>query len=85
MNEEMPCHKKLCPAMSEAGIKDPDSTEGIVFCAGDRNTESKCPYPYCIAFEVKALTSAIKRQLARDLHNHGVSIKDIALILGSGY
>ena len=87
--ESIAVSKKMCPAMVQAGVKNPESAEGILFCAGDRTTESSCPYPYCVALE--KLTQGYnssrvqkrerKRKLARDLYSHRVSLRDIALIL----
>jgi len=75
--------KRRCPAMIEEGIEDPDSEEGCLFCAGDRygQIESKCPYPFCVVFEQTLALAEIK-DYAKRLHTHGVSVKDIALILG---
>jgi len=81
-------YKKRCPAMIAAGVADPDSREGALFCAGDRDSDgmqSQCPYPYCIIFENLAgpheLEARERKRVARELHKHLVSVKDIALIL----
>lgn len=68
---------KICPAMTEAGVEDPESEDGIRFCT------DKCPYPFCVVFESSSVKEAATRRadFAKRLHRHGVSIKDIALIL----
>lgn len=78
-------YKKCCKAMLDAGITNPESTDGIMFCAGDRNTESRCPYDYCVVVEHRqtAAQDKVKERipLAKSLREHGVSVEDIALIL----
>ena len=79
-------YKKRCPAMKEAGITDPDSAEGILFCAGDRNTESSCPYPKCIVFEytmkeLLQMRAYSRAKVAKEYNKYGVSVEDIALIM----
>ena len=77
--------KRMCQAMQDARIEDPDSIEGIRFCAGSKDTESQCPYPNCIVFEQPSATSKLgaqrRRKVARGLRSYGVSVEDIALIL----
>jgi len=68
--------KKRCQAMIDAGVEEPESRGGIEFCTG------KCPYPYCVVFEKPARGSKEKVALAKKLRKHGISTKDIALILG---
>ena len=86
MNEEAQ-NKRRCPAMTDAGIEDPESKEGILFCAGNKTTESKCPYSVCVVFERDDIAAgradayADRVVFAKRLHNHGVSVIDIALIL----
>ena len=87
MNETISPSKRRCQAMIDAGIEDPDSEEGCLFCAGNRqgDIESQCPYDHCVVFEGQARTSmekAARKGLAIRLHYHGVSVKDIALIVG---
>ncbi len=87
MVDEESITKKRCLAMIEAGIEDPDSEEGAQFCAGDRHglVESQCPYPVCVVFETLGVNRVAiareRRRVARQLHIHGVSVDDIALIL----
>ena len=80
-------YKRRCPAMIKAGIKDPDSIAGALFCAGDRHglIESQCPYPYCVVFEssdANTLRAEERERVAKALRSHEVSVEDIALILG---
>ena len=78
----------ICEAMKKAGIADPDSHEGIVFCAGSRDgkIKSKCPYEYCIVFETDTTAGQERARIrtvhAKKYHELGVSDTDIALILG---
>lgn len=80
-------YTKCCKAMLDAGITDPESDEGILFCTGTRDgtVESKCPYDYCVVVEHHLTTARIgadKRAiLAKSFREHGVSVEDIALIL----
>lgn len=80
-------HKQRCKAMVDAGVEDPESAEGILFCAGSRDgtVESRCPYSYCVVFEheepVATMKAYERKELAKKLHNHNVSVYDIALIL----
>lgn len=79
--------KKRCPALIAAGIEDPDSEEGTLFCAGSRHGQamSQCPYPCCIVFEAPAeniVRKDARIKWAKKLNDCNVSIKDIALILG---
>ena len=79
---------KCCKAMLDAGITDPESYEGILFCAGSRDNSivSRCPYDYCVVVEhqetARQLAVKEKVKLAKSLRKHGVSLDDIALILG---
>lgn len=84
MNIERNPTKQRCQAMIDAGIEDPVSAEGIMFCAGDRFTESKCPYSHCVMddYAIRAEEAESKKLKAIALHNYGVSIRDIVLILG---
>lgn len=79
-------HKRRCAAMKKAGIADPESTEGMQFCAGVLGgAPSQCPYDRCVVFEYAETAAQMKvserRELARDLHAHKVSVADIALIV----
>ena len=87
MNESKQSIKKICTAMREAGIVDPDSTEGICFCAGDRTTDSSCPYPKCVVFEfttkeIHKMRNIRRADIAKKYSKYGVSTMDIALIMG---
>ena len=68
--------KKRCPAMIEAGIKDPDSQEGIDFCVNE------CPYDKCIVFELGRSTSKLRRKLraalAKEMQTQGYTAVEIA-------
>lgn len=87
MSKHSPDPKQRCKAMIDAGIEDPDSREGALFCAGSSNDKikSRCPYDYCIVFEHKKIskvrTVEDKTKFAIKLLAHGVSRDDIALIL----
>ena len=87
IDESVPIHKRICPAMKAAGIDNPDSAEGIRFCAGDKDTESSCPYPKCIVFEYSGselmrMETDKRIRIAKEYKKYGVSTKDIALIMG---
>lgn len=65
---------KICDAMREAGIADPESKEGIDFCI------SSCPYEEgCILLEPNIFP---KKHEATNLCKLGYSSKAIADILG---
>ena len=87
MDEDRPLAKQRCKAMIDAGVYDPESLEGILFCAGSRDdsVKSQCPYEYCVVLEYKEtavqLKGKEKADLARELKEHKVSVDDIALIL----
>jgi len=72
--------KNRCPAMIEAGVRDPDSQEGIDFCVNE------CPYDKCIAFELGRGISKLRRELrkamAKEMQVKGISVGDIALRIG---
>lgn len=85
--------KQRCQAMIDAGIENPESREGVLFCAGDMHgtVESLCPYEYCVVFEYLDAAGHLcisksarigKVSFAKALNSKGVSIKDIALIMG---
>ena len=89
MEKDRPIDKQRCKAMIDAGIADPGSQEGILFCAGESKSAgviSSCPYSYCVVLEYKQTATQLKRSerraFARKLRKHKVSIDDIALILG---
>lgn len=91
MKEQTNHSKEMCQAMIDAGIEDPNSAEGILFCTGDRlsgGVESQCPYPYCVVFEHSSQAAKLKakarKEFAINLHKYGISEKDIALILHLG-
>lgn len=70
--------KRICPAMREAGIDDPESEKGIDFCV------RKCPYQDgCIVMEVNPRTTLKnkRREEARDLDSDGLTVKEIAVTL----
>jgi hypothetical protein len=75
--------------MLDAGITDPDSAEGILFCAGDRTHESQCPYDYCVLEEFHLSTRTMRKNglvaFATRMYRAGISHKDIAIILGLSY
>lgn len=60
-----------CPAMSQAGIDDPESYEGIHFCTG------QCPYPTCIIVKERTRTTLLKAEVYRLVHQ-GLSPREIA-------
>ena len=86
MNKTTPEWKRRCKAMLDAGIEDPNSPEGILFCAGSRDgtIPSQCPYDYCVVLEheatVRQLNSNKLTAFIKDLKAHGISSYDIALI-----
>ncbi len=70
-----------CPAMVRAGIYNPESNEGKVFCT------EYCPYEGgCILFDhprgQQGRKIIEKVKFVKNLRNHGVSEEDITLILG---
>ena len=71
--------KRLCDAMKEKGITDPNAQEGIDFCV------NSCPHEYCIVMEKPGKTkqnkSAERANIARRLRKYGVSVEDISLML----
>ena len=79
MEKDRPVDKQRCKAMIDAGIEFPDSKAGIDFCV------NHCPYSYCVPLEYKQSALQLKwhkkRDFARKLKKHGVSVDDIALIL----
>ena len=66
--------------MIEAGIKDPESQEGIDFCL------NHCPYDRCIVFEAEKSSATTRRDdrkaRAWELYSKGYSRKEIAVIVG---
>lgn len=66
--------------MIEAGIKDPDSQEGIDFCV------NQCPYDKCIAFELGRGISKLRRELrkamAKEMQTKGYTAGETALKIG---
>ena len=80
-NVTMSVEKMLCQAMIDAGITDPESRDGIDFCVNN------CPYEKgCILFDKETspsipLARVIKTTFAKRLSEHGVSTRDIALIM----
>ena len=86
MNYGSQVNKRRCPAMVAAGIEDPDSSEGMLFCAGSRDdkVKSQCPYDFCVVFEDETSTkqkASMRARVARELKKHQVTVEDIALIL----
>lgn len=72
-----PLHKRLCQAMVDAGIEDPESQDGKDFCT------EKCPYPNgCIVFEYGRGISSLRRDKrvarAREMAAESYPNKDIA-------
>ena len=80
MEKDRPVDKQRCKAMIDAKIEQPDSKAGIDFCV------NQCPYSYCVPLEYKQTAPQLewhkRRDLARKLRKHKVSVGDIALILG---
>lgn len=80
MEKDKPIDKQRCTAMIKAEIADPNSKDGIDFCV------NHCPYSFCVPLEYKQTVPQLKwhkrRDLARKLRKHKVSVADIALILG---
>ena len=65
----------ICPAMEKAGIKDPESQEGIDFCINE------CPFPDCL------VTGGYFKKHERDeqvrqMFYKGMKVKEIAGKLG---
>jgi CRP-like cAMP-binding protein len=67
---------RICPAMLEAGILDPNSQKGIDFCT------DKCPYDRCIVFEStlgirkhKVRATEANRLKAQGLEPHEIAEK----------
>lgn len=77
--------KRPCRALLAAGIDDAGSKDGIKFCTGGRysDSESRCPYPVCVVVEATSGHEAAgeRAYIAQQLHEHNVSVADIALIL----
>ncbi len=82
----MTVYSARCTAMIRAGIDNPTSKEGILFCAGNKYTESSCPYDYCVVIEHRPSTAQMRRadlqDLARTMRDKDITIADIALIIG---
>lgn len=79
MDENRTYTKRRCDAMVKLAIVDPDSEEGIMFCV------EHCPYPRCVVFEGKITHRELEAERVRKVKQfriHGVSVKDIALVLG---
>ena len=78
--DELPYHRKMCPAMKNAGIKDPESLEGKKFCT------DKCPYDRCMVFEAEKSPYTVRRnyraERAKRMAADGLSVEEIAIILG---
>jgi len=68
--------------MRDAGIADPESAAGILFCAGGRNTESRCPYPECVVFETNTRQRALRSTMAKELRMQGKTVAEIAETMG---
>ena len=71
----MDCSLYICPAMRKAGIKDPQSQEGIDFCVND------CPFPDCL------VTGGYSKKHERDerirqMFYNGMKVKEIAQNIG---
>jgi len=64
-----------CPAMVEAGIKDPNSQEGINFCLN-------CPYDHCVIADPQVDNKQVRRALliraVKELSRRGLSDEEIA-------
>ena len=71
---------KICDAMKEAGIADPDSQDGIDFCI------NKCPNEVCELdshLHARKTETAVKVSKARSLHElEGYTFKEIAVLMG---
>lgn len=71
--------KRICPAMKDAGVVDPDSQEGMDFCV------YKCPYECCIVFEKRRgarKTRDLRIRKAVGFYADGWSFEMIAKELG---
>ncbi len=77
--------KSSCDALDSAGITDPDSKEGVEFCAGVLfGRASLCPYPRCIVFEGKLTKKELgimRGAKVRKFREYNVTVKDISLVL----
>ena len=73
----MDCNLYVCPAMEKAGIKDPESQEGIDFCIND------CPFPDCL---ITGGSSHIKKaerdERIKQMFYNGIKVKEIAQEIG---
>lgn len=67
---------KICRAMADAGIIDPESQKGKDFCT------ELCPYDVCIIYEPKRPTVTTKSKSraleAKELMDSGLDVKEIA-------
>ena len=75
---------RICQAMLDAGITDPNSQKGIDFCV------NKCPYDRCVAMEGETLTPSRIEKIERNvriinLRQKGWTIRKIAKGLGVSY
>jgi len=82
--------KRRCQAMRDAGIIDPDSRGGIQFCTGTKDTDSRCPYEFCVIATDGRSPGTTERtvrksNLAKELFYKEVSMADIALVMGVDY
>lgn len=73
---------KICQAMLDAGITDPESQDGKEFCTGE------CPYDRCIVFEGRRKTTTKRLKAiveARELEAQGLSTIEISKRLNKHY
>ncbi len=78
-----PAFKRMCPAMIDAGIENPESKAGKDFCT------EECPYDRCIEMErTRGESAGIRREerqkKALKLLDEGFSIKEVAAKLNLG-
>ncbi len=71
--------KKICQAMTDSGIADPESPEGIDFCLTD------CPYSYCVPMESREVRAANLRKerisRVKSLRAAGFTVEEIAIFV----
>lgn len=79
MGKQLPANKVCCEAMTEDGVSDPESQEGIDFCV------FSCPYDHCVIAEPIVSSWAIKIQerkaIIGKLNKEGYSTKEISQLL----
>ena len=66
---------KVCKALLNEGLSDPNSQKTIDFCTG------KCPYSYCVVVEEAPPPDELILDKVKHLSNQGMAAKEIALKL----